>query len=105
MVVGIIVYKKFDVDMVVKLCNLVYEISSSEYMILFSVLSVFFFKIYYSNDFILGIVVSGWVDVVIENMLGMFINILFVCVNIKLNLIVFEYLVMMKKMLLVLLVY
>ncbi|WP_421546121.1 amino acid adenylation domain-containing protein [Lactiplantibacillus plantarum] len=98
--VGTTVYKKFDADMVAKLRNLAHETSSSEYMILFSVLSAFLSKTYHSNDFILGTVASGRVDAATENMLGMFINTLPVRVNIKPNLTVLEYLAMMKKTLL-----
>ena len=98
--VGTTVYKKFDADMVAKLRNLAHETNSSEYMILFSVLSAFLSKTYHSNDFILGTIASGRVDAATENMLGMFINTLPVRVNIKPNLTVLEYLAMMKKTLL-----
>ncbi|VDG18051.1 non-ribosomal peptide synthetase NpsA [Lactobacillus plantarum WCFS1] [Lactiplantibacillus mudanjiangensis] len=47
---------------------------TSEYMVLFSTISLLLGKMYHSSDFVLGTVTSGRVEPSTEDMLGMFVN-------------------------------
>ncbi len=98
--VGKTIRSQFAPEIVAKVRHLSHITNTSEYMVMFSALSILLSKTYHSNDFVLGTVASGRIDAATENMLGMFINTLPIRVKLNPNLTVLEHLTTTKKTLL-----